>query len=105
MGFFDALFGKKAEPAPKPKKTKKAKAPAAAPAAPAAAGGLTPEILAAISASVGIVMEEADAAIVAAIAAAIVHAKSGGQAVRFKKTNGAWAAYGRQKLMDSRQYG
>ncbi len=102
MGFFDALFGKKEEAVPKPK-AKKAKAPAAAPAAPA--DGLTPEVLAAISASIGMVMEEADEAVVAAIAAAIAHARGGGTAVRFKKTSGAWAAYGRQKIMDSRQYG
>jgi hypothetical protein len=104
MGFFDWLSGKKEAAAPKPK-AKKAKAPAAAPEAPAEADGLTPEVLAAISASIGIVLEEADDGLVAAIAAAIVHAGSGGQAVRFKKTGGAWAAYGRHKLMDSRQHG
>lgn len=104
MGFFDSLFGGKKEEAPKAKPKKvKAKAPEAE--APAAhAGGLTPEVIAAISASVGIVMEGASAEMVAAITAAIVHARGGGNAVRFKRTSGAWAASGRQKIMDSRQY-
>jgi hypothetical protein len=104
MGFFDSLFGGKKEEAPKAKPKKvKAKAPEAeAPAAPA--GGLTPEVIAAIGASVGIVMEEASAEMVAAVTAAIVHARGGGNAVRFKRSTNAWAASGRQKIMDGRQY-
>ncbi|HWQ61375.1 MAG TPA: hypothetical protein VN521_03635 [Negativicutes bacterium] len=101
MGFFDSLFGGKKEEAPKAK-PKKAKAPA--PAAEAPADGLTPEVIAAISASVGIVMEGASAEMVAAVTAAIIHARGGGMAVRFKRTSTAWAASGRQKVMDSRQY-
>lgn len=106
MGFFDSLFGGKKEEAPKAKPKKvKAQAPAAeAPAAAAAAGGLTPEVIAAISASVGVVMEGASAEMVAAVTAAIVHARGGGHAVRFRRTSVAWSASGRQKIMDSRQY-
>ncbi len=104
MGFFERLFGGNKQEAPKPKK-KKAKAPAPDAEAPATpASGLTPEVIAAISASVGIVMEEASAEMVAAVTAAIVHARGGGRAVRFKRTSAAWAASGRQKIMDSRQY-
>jgi hypothetical protein len=56
MGFFDRLFGGNQQEAPKAK-PKKAKAPAPAAEVPAApAGGLTPEVVAAISASVGIVL-------------------------------------------------
>lgn len=104
MGFFDSLFGggnKQEAPKAKPKKEKVA-APVTEEAA-APAEGLTPEVIAAISASVGIVMEGASAEMVAAVTAAIVHARGGGGAVRFKRTNNAWAAAGRQKIMDSRQ--
>lgn len=104
MGFFDSLFGGgKKQEAPKAK-TKKAKVAAPVEEAAAPAEGLTPEVLAAISASVGVVMEGASAEMVAAVTAAIVHARGGGGgAVRFKRTNNAWAAAGRQKIMDSRQ--
>lgn len=103
MGFFDSLFGGgKKQEAPKAK-TKKAKVAAPVEEAAAPAEGLTPEVLAAISASVGVVMEDASAEMVAAVTAAIVHARGGGGAVRFKRTNTAWAAAGRQKIMDSRQ--
>lgn len=106
MGFFDSLFGGgKKEEAPKAK-PKKAKAPAAeAPAVAAApAGGLTPEVIAAISASVGMVMEDASAEMVAAVTAAIVHARGGAGAVRFRRASAAWASSGRQKIMDGRQF-
>jgi hypothetical protein len=67
------------------------------------ADGIKPEILAAIAASVGMVLEETDAELVAAVAAAIVHAQGGlGLAVRIKRTNSAWASFGRYKLMNSR---
>lgn len=100
MGLFDSLFGggKKAEaPKAKPKKA----APEAA--QPIAAEGLTPEVVAAISASVGMMLEDASAELVAAVTAAIVHSRGGAMAVRIKRPGNAWAAAGRQKIMDSRQ--
>ncbi|MDR7869185.1 MAG: hypothetical protein RIN56_20555 [Sporomusaceae bacterium] len=100
MGFFDSLFGGKQEEAPKAK-PKKAKAKP--PVAEAHAGGQTPEVIAAISAGVGIVMEDASAELAAAVTAAIVHAGGGGTAVRFRRAAAAWAASGRQKIMDGRQ--
>jgi len=66
------------------------------------ADGIKPEILAAIGAAVGMALEESDAELMAAIAAVIVHAKGGGLAVRIKRTNGAWAAFGRQNMMNGR---
>ncbi|MBP2649604.1 MAG: hypothetical protein H6Q74_429 [Firmicutes bacterium] len=71
---------------------------------PIAGQGLKPEVLAAISASLNAVMDSgASAEMVAAVTAAIIHAVGGGKAIRFKKTGNAWAAFGRQKIMDSRQ--
>lgn len=65
--------------------------------------GIKPEIIAAISASIRMVMEDASAEMVAAITAAIIHAAGGGvHAVRFKRTSNAWATFGRQKILDSR---
>ncbi|MDU4962138.1 MAG: OadG family protein [Sporomusaceae bacterium] len=101
MGFFDSLFGGKKAGA-----TKKAKPAAAAVVAPAVeasgTGGLAPEIVAAISAGVNMVMSD-DAELIAAISAAVVHAGGGG-AVRFKRSAGnAWAVSGRQRIMDGRQ--
>jgi hypothetical protein len=106
MGFFDSLFGGGKKPEVSQAKPKRTKAEVSAAVEPAVipAGGLTPEVIAAISASVGIVMEEASAEMVAAVTAAIVHARGGGMAVRFRRASGAWAAAGRQKIMDSRQY-
>lgn len=103
MGFLDSLFGsgKQKAPAAKPGKSIKAKA---TPAAVPAADGIPPEVLAAISASVGIAMEGASAELIAAVTATIAHALGGAKAVRFKRTSGAWVAAGRQKIMDSRQY-
>lgn len=101
MGFFDSLFGggKKAEA---PKKAKKA-APAAVETAPAAADqGVPPEVIAAIGASINEVLD-GGVEMVAAIAAACVHAQ-GGAYVPIKRTSNAWAAIGRQKIMDSRQF-
>lgn len=108
MGLLDSLFGsKKAEtPAPKPKKEEAAPAvvePVAA--APVAVDGLPPEVVAAICASIGLVMEDGKGAELAAvIAAVILHSKGGGcRAVSFKRTSTAWAANGRLKIMDGRQ--
>jgi hypothetical protein len=102
MGLFDSLFGggKKAEA---PKKEKKAVPAAAAPASvEVEATDLTPEIVAAISAGINMVMSD-DAELIAAIAAVVVHAGGGAGALRIKRTSNAWAASGRQKIMDSRQ--
>lgn len=102
MGFLDSLFGggNKAEaPKAKPQKEK-----AVQPASPAAEPGVSPEVLAAISASVSMMMEDASAELIAAVTAAIVHARGGGMAVRFKRPSNAWAAAGRQKVMDGRQF-
>ena len=103
MGLFDSLFGggKKATP---PKKEKKAVPAAAAPvsAEAEAPGGLTPEIVAAITAGINMVMND-DAELIAAITAAVVHAGGGAGALRIRRTNNAWAAAGRQKIMDGRQ--
>jgi hypothetical protein len=66
------------------------------------APGIKPEVIAAISASIGLVLDD-DSEIMAAVAAAIIHAR-GGLAVRIKRTSNAWGAIGRQKLMDSRQF-
>ena len=99
MGLFDSLFGGgKQQEAPKarPKKEK-------AVAQGAADQGVPPEVIAAICASVSVIMDEDDA-MVAAVVAAIVHARSGGLAVRIRRTANAWGATGRQKLMDSRQF-
>ena len=66
------------------------------------ADGIKPEILAAIAAAVSVAMEDSEAELVAAVAAAIVHAGHTGLAVRIKRTNSAWAAFGREKMMNSR---
>lgn len=101
MGLFDSLFGggKKAEA---PKKEKKAVPAAAAAPASSEATGLAPEIVAAITAGINMVMND-DAELIAAITAAVVHANGGGAALRLKRTSNAWAASGRQKIMDGRQ--
>lgn len=109
MGFFDALFGTKKEPEAPKKKKKRTVSTDQQPAdnvQQEAEQGINPEILAAIAASINCVMDDSDdAAIVAAIAAAIHHARSGGNlAVKFKRNNNNWAAIGRQKIMDSRQF-
>lgn len=99
MGLFDSLFGggkEKEAPKAKPKKEKVA-------VEVAVTQGIPPEVIAAISASVGMVMDD-DAEMVAAVAAAIVHARGGGLAVKVKRTSNAWGAMGRQKLMDGRQF-
>lgn len=103
MGFFDSLFGGDKKPAPK--KKKKITAPVEEAAVPASADdGLSPEVIAAISASVNMVLnDESDAAIVAAVTAAIMHAKKGGaMAVKIKRASNVWSITGRQQVMDAR---
>jgi len=108
MGLLDSLFGsKKAEtPASTPKpevKVSVAMQPVAA--STVATDELPPEIVAAICASIGLVMDDGGGAeLAAAIAAVILHSKGGGcRAVSFKRTSNAWSANGRQKIMDGRQ--
>jgi hypothetical protein len=113
MGLLDSLFGGKKAEAPAPKPAKAEAAPvAAAPAAvapaitaPVAVEGLTPEVVAAICASIGLVLEDGGGAELAAVMAAVLlHSKGGGcRAVRFKRKSDAWAANGRLKIMDGRQ--
>ena len=108
MGFFDSLFGR-GKPAEPPKKKKK---PKAAPVAEettseipsvTVVGEIDPKVVAAITASINSMMDDAE--MIAAIVAATVHARSSGAfAVRIKRTNNTWAASGRQKIMDSRQF-
>lgn len=103
MGLLDLLFGggkKAGAPKAKPKKEKTT----AVHNETAPADALTPEILAAISASVSMAMDDASPELVAAVAAAIIHAGGAARAVRFKRASNAWAAAGRQKVMDSRQF-
>lgn len=107
VGFFDSLFGggqKEApKPAAKPKKKKVAPVEENEAAVPQEEG-LTPEVVAAISASINTILaDDADPAVMAAIVAAIAHAQHGSLAVKFRRTNNVWAATGRQKIMDSRQ--
>ena len=65
---------------------------------------LPPEIIAAICAGIGMVMENEGDELAALIAAVILHSKGGGcRAVSFKRNSNAWSASGRQKIMDGRQ--
>ena len=101
MGFFDSLFGSGKKPTPKKKK-------AAATLEPVqmttVAASLSPEVIAVIAASVNMVLgDEADAAIIAAVTAAIIHAsKNQVMAVEIKRAGNVWAETGRQKIMDAR---
>ena len=76
------------------------------PPAVTAEGEIDPKVVAAIIASIDYITDMTDDAdLTAAITAAIMHSCStGGLAVRMKRTNNAWAAAGRQKIMDSRQF-
>ena len=97
MGFF-GLFGgsKKKKEAPKAA----APAPVAAPA-PAVPAGTPPEVIAAISGAISMVMNDDE--MIAAMAAAIQHAGGGVAVVRIKKPSTLWAQTGRLSLMNKRQ--
>lgn len=89
MGFFDSLFGKP-EP-PKAKKKKKKTVMAATETTDESsmaveAEGLSPEVVAVITASIYAMMG------------------TGNLAVRITRTGNQWANVGRQKVMDSRQF-
>ena len=87
MGFFDSLFGK-----PEPPKTKKKKKKPVAAATESEsslaveAEGISPEVIAVITASISAMMG------------------TGNLAVRITRTGNQWANVGRQKVMDSRQF-
>lgn len=104
MGFFDSLFGGGKKPAPKKKKKKAAPPVEAVETTAPVADGLSPDVIAAISASVSMMLnDESDAAVVAAVTAAIIHARNGGaMAVKIKRTSNVWAVTARQKVMDAR---
>ena len=108
MGLLDSLFGSKKAETPASAQKTEATAPAAVQpvaASTVATAELPPEIVAAICASIGLVMDDGGGAeLAAAIAAVILHSKGGGcRAVSFKRTSTAWSASGRQKIMDGRQ--
>ena len=87
MGFLDSLFGKP-EP-PKAKKKKKRPVEAATETADSMvveAEGISPEVIAAITASIYAMMG------------------TGALAVRINRTSNQWANVGRQKVMDNRQF-
>lgn len=85
MAFFDFLFGK-----PKPEKPKKETIAAAATVSSGSvnieAPGISPEVVAAIAASIYAMMGTEQVL-----------------AVRINRSGNQWAATGRQRLMDSRQ--
>lgn len=101
MGFFDSLFGGGKKPTPK---KKKAAATLEIVQTPVVVAGLSPKVIAVIAASVNLALgDEADAAIIAAVTAAIIHAgKNGVMAVEIKRSGNVWAETGRQKIMDAR---
>lgn len=99
MGFFGLFGGSK-----KKKEAPKAAAPAPVAAAPAPAvpaGGTPPEVIAAISGAISMVMNDDE--MIAAMAAAIQHAGGGVAVVRIKKPSTLWAQTGRLSLMNKRQ--
>ena len=98
MGFF-GLFGgsKKKKEAPKAA----APAPVAAAPAPAVPAGTPPEVIAAISGAISMVMNDDE--MIAAMAAAIQHAGGGVAVVRIKKPSKLWALTVRLSLMNKRQ--
>lgn len=101
MGLFDALFGR-GDKRNKPKQARKAAPTVNAPVI-SEERVIKPEIIAAICASINVVMDD-DAELIAAVAAAIIHSRRRQVTVlRIKRASDAWAAVGRQKLMDARQ--
>ncbi|QDR80103.1 hypothetical protein [Sporomusa termitida] len=89
MGFFDSLFGKPEPPKAKKKKKKSVAAATESDVAnttTVAAQGISPEIVAAITASIYATMGTGDLAI------------------KITRTGNQWANAGRQKIMDSRQF-
>lgn len=105
MGLFDTLFGSVKKTAPK--KSARALDKRVAPISEVVISEDTkqpkPEIVAAICASINMIMDD-DAELAAAVIAAIIHARRKRVTVlRIKRTSDAWAAIGRQKLMDARQ--
>ncbi|CVK20402.1 MULTISPECIES: OadG family transporter subunit [Sporomusa] len=89
MGFLDSIFGKPEPPKPKKKKKKPTAAATESPIASSMAvdaEGISPEVIAAITASIYAMMG------------------TGNLAVRITRTGNQWANVGRQKIMDSRQF-
>ena len=76
-------------------------APVAAAPAPAVPAGTPPEVIAAISGAISMVMNDDE--MIAAMAAAIQHAGGGVAVVRIKKPSTLWAQTGRLSLMNKRQ--
>jgi|GEM_PF-257607 len=110
MGFFDTLFGV-AKPKKGPIKAQKVPPSVTAPVV-TAAQGISPEIVAVIMASVyamtgtrRVSVQIINPEIVAVIMAS-VYAMTGTRkvAVKITQVNKTWAAVGRQKLMDVRQF-
>lgn len=95
MSFLDAIFGKHKAPPPVSPSVK-----AAEPAEPAAPAGPAPEVVAAISAGV------VRAAIMAAVAATVVHVQTGSAppAVHIKRISNTWVTAGRLGLMANRRF-
>lgn len=100
MGFFESLFGGDSKPTPKKKKKIVEETVSISPVA----HELPPDVIAAISASIKLVLDdESDAAIAAAVTAAIMHDRQGRvTAVKINRTSNAWSVTGRQKVMDAR---
>jgi hypothetical protein len=89
VGFLDSIFGKPEPPKPKKKKKKPTAAATESPIASSMAvdaEGISPEVIAAITASIYAMMG------------------TGNLAVRITRTGNQWANVGRQKIMDSRQF-
>ncbi|HML31227.1 OadG family transporter subunit [Sporomusa sphaeroides] len=89
MGFLDSIFGKPEPPKPKKKKKKPMAAATESPITSSMAvdaEGISPEVIAVITASIYAMMG------------------TGNLAVRITRTGNQWANVGRQKIMDSRQF-
>lgn len=89
MGFLDSLLGKPEPPKVKKKKKRPTVATnemAAASSMAVEADGISPEVIAVITASIYAMMG------------------TGNLAVKITRTSNQWANVGRQKIMDSRQF-